>query len=84
MLSDQWRTSTLSHTSGCLEARWVTATASAATNCVEVTIGDEWVEVRDSKDRAGPVLRFTRREWRAFLLGARNDEFDLPAEAVPA
>jgi uncharacterized protein DUF397 len=51
MLSDQWAKSTLSHTNGCLEARWMaaacangncvearwhTATASATSNCVQV------------------------------------------------
>jgi Domain of unknown function (DUF397) len=33
--------------------------------------------VRDSKDRSGPVLQFTRREWEAFLAGVRHGEFDL-------
>ncbi|HEY2946823.1 MAG TPA: DUF397 domain-containing protein [Micromonosporaceae bacterium] len=45
-------------------------------NCVEVaTVGDV-VAVRDSKDPAGSVLRFTRHEWRAFLDGARRGDFD--------
>jgi hypothetical protein len=34
------------------------------------------IEVRDSKDRSGPVLRFTGLEWDAFLDGARKGEFD--------
>jgi hypothetical protein len=34
------------------------------------------IEVRDSKDRGGPVLRYTVGEWDAFLDGARNGEFD--------
>lgn len=34
------------------------------------------VMVRDAKDAAGPVLRFTRDEWRAFLAGVRAGEFD--------
>jgi hypothetical protein len=34
------------------------------------------VRLRDSKNRAGPVLRFTHDEWRAFVLGVRNGEFD--------
>jgi hypothetical protein len=36
------------------------------------------VALRDSKEQDGPVLRFTRDEWRAFLAGARAGEFDLP------
>jgi hypothetical protein len=34
------------------------------------------VEVRDSKDPDGPVLRFTPAEFAAFLDGARKAEFD--------
>jgi hypothetical protein len=33
--------------------------------------------VRDSKDPTGPILRFTREEWAAFLGGAKEGEFDL-------
>jgi Domain of unknown function (DUF397) len=32
--------------------------------------------VRRSRDREGPVLRFTPAGWHAFLHGARNGEFD--------
>jgi hypothetical protein len=34
------------------------------------------VGVRHSRDRGGPVLRFTPDEWFAFLGGVRNGEFD--------
>jgi hypothetical protein len=34
------------------------------------------IGVRNSRDSAGPVLRFTPAEWRAFLGGVRNGEFD--------
>jgi hypothetical protein len=37
----------------------------------EATIG-----IRDSKDPTGPVLRFTRAEWDAFLDGVAQQEFD--------
>jgi hypothetical protein len=60
--------------------RWRRSTRSAnAANCVEVCIGPTGVEVRDSKDRDGPVLTYTHSEWRAFLAGAVDGEFDLPA-----
>jgi hypothetical protein len=36
------------------------------------------VAVRDSKDRAKAPHVYTRREWEAFLTGAKNGEFDLP------
>jgi hypothetical protein len=35
------------------------------------------VFVRHSKDRTGPHLSFTESEWKAFLLGVKDDEFDL-------
>jgi hypothetical protein len=35
------------------------------------------VAVRDTKDRAGPVLIFTNDEWSAFIDGVRRGEFDL-------
>lgn len=44
--------------------------------CVEVTITDRNVQVR-ATDQDG-ALDFTYAEWRAFLLGVRNGEFDLP------
>jgi hypothetical protein len=31
--------------------------------------------MRDSKDPAGPVLTFTRTEWRAFVGGIQTGEF---------
>ena len=34
------------------------------------------VEVRDSKDPDGPVLRFTTAELSAWIDGATKDEFD--------
>jgi hypothetical protein len=44
--------------------------------CVEQRAADDMIEVRDSKDRSGPVLRFTRAEFAAWLEGARRGEFD--------
>ncbi|NUR73357.1 MAG: DUF397 domain-containing protein [Hamadaea sp.] len=44
--------------------------------CVEVAVLDDEVLVRDSKDPHGPVLRYSRAEWQAFLAGVREGEFD--------
>jgi hypothetical protein len=59
---------------------WRKSAASGANGCVEVAFIGGRVAIRDSKDRRGPVLLFTRTEWRAFLRGARDGEFDLPAD----
>lgn len=45
--------------------------------CVEVRQDGELIQVRDSKDRQGPVLTFTPEEWRAFIGGAQDGEFDI-------
>jgi len=57
---------------------WVKSSLSFANgNCVEVAdLPSGGVGVRDSKDAEGPFLRFTPDEWRAFLGGVRNGEFD--------
>jgi hypothetical protein len=53
--------------------------------CVEVEgLAEGGVAVRDSKDRDGPVLRFTPKEWDAFLAGVRGGEFDLAPEREEA
>lgn len=58
---------------------WFKAAASAGNgSCVEVALlAGGGVAVRDSKDPAGPMLRYTDPEWRAFLHGAKGGEFDL-------
>ncbi|MFI7701740.1 DUF397 domain-containing protein [Nonomuraea sp. NPDC049480] len=46
--------------------------------CVEfATSTNGEVLVRDSKNPTGPVLTFTKSEWRAFIGGVRNAEFDV-------
>ncbi len=58
--------------------RWRKAKASQGNgNCVEMAaLADDRVAVRDSKDPDGPVLTFTRAEFRAWLHGVRAGEFD--------
>lgn len=58
---------------------WVTSSfcKAGANECVEVAVGADEIRVRDSKDRSGGQLTFTRAEWLAFLAGAQAGEFDL-------
>lgn len=57
-----WTKSSLSHANG---------------NCVEIAnIAHGHVGMRDSKNITGPVLGISPEEWRAFLGGVRNGEFD--------
>lgn len=57
---------------------WRTSSRSGNNGqCVEVAeLPDGGRAVRDSKDREGPVLRFTPAEWNAFLDGVKANEFD--------
>ncbi|HEX4091878.1 MAG TPA: DUF397 domain-containing protein [Trebonia sp.] len=57
---------------------WRKSSASGGTgDCVEVAFAEEGVLVRHSRNPSGPVLSFTHSEWKAFLAGASNGEFDL-------
>jgi Domain of unknown function (DUF397) len=62
-----------------IEPRWHKSSYSGngGADCVEVASNLHGIiAVRDSKDRTGPVLRFTPAEWRAFTAGVRSGEFD--------
>jgi len=57
-----WTKSSLSHANG---------------NCVEIAnLSDGQVGMRDSKDVTGPALGFPSEEWKAFLGGVQNGEFN--------
>jgi len=73
-----WFKSSRSVSNGnCVEIKFRTSSRSSGGECVEVAACVHEVLVRDSKDRGGPVLRFTPAEWKAFVDGARDGEFDL-------
>jgi Domain of unknown function (DUF397) len=57
---------------------WIKSSLSFANgNCVEVAdLSGGEIGVRNSREAAGAVLRFTPDEWHAFLGGVRNGEFD--------
>lgn len=63
MISQEWKKSSKSGGNG--------------GECVEVRRRDEAIQVRDSKDPTGPILRFTGKDWAAFIGGAKDGEFDL-------
>ena len=60
------------------DPQWIKSSLSFSNgNCVEVAdLVDGSIGVRNSRDRAGAVLRFTSDEWHAFIGGVRNGEFD--------
>jgi hypothetical protein len=59
------------------EAKWRKSSLSNSQgNCVEIAHVDNHIAVRDSKNSQGPVLVFTPDEWKAFVGGVRQGEFD--------
>jgi hypothetical protein len=56
--------------------QWRTSTKSGGSNCVQVAFVDEEILVRDSKDEGGSTLRFNSAEWHAFTAGVIAGEFD--------
>ncbi|HKB29381.1 MAG TPA: DUF397 domain-containing protein [Streptosporangiaceae bacterium] len=48
---------------------WIKSTYSGSEGgqCVEIASISNGTAVRDSKDPDGPVLRFTRDQWRTFV-----------------
>ncbi|MFL6116506.1 MAG: DUF397 domain-containing protein [Catenulispora sp.] len=57
---------------------WIKSSASNGSGaCVETSsIRPDEICVRNSRDPEGPILRFTKREWDAFLAGVKSGEFD--------
>ena len=61
-----------------LTSEWKKSTRSNGSDgCVEARSHAGFVEVRDSKDQSGPVLRFTPADWVAFLGDVRGADSDL-------
>ncbi len=59
------------------QLHWRGSTKCSSDTCVEVAISDNKAYVRNSKDSAGPYLVFDAEEWRSFLAGAQDHEFDI-------
>jgi len=67
----KWRKSSHSGSGSCVEVAPVPGAGSAAVGSCDV------IAVRDSKDRSGPALTFTTRQWRSFAAGIKAGEVGL-------
>ncbi len=45
-------------------------------NCVELAVVPDGIALRNSRFARGPVLVYTRAEIQAFILGAKDGDFD--------
>ena len=59
-------------------AEWITSTDDEDEPGVEIAFVDGYVGMRNGAEPEGPVLVFTPEEWDAFVLGAKDGEFDEP------
>ena len=55
---------------------WRVARGCNGGECVRVAATDGTVLIGDTKDPRGPVLSYTAAEWRAFVEGIRQGDFD--------
>ncbi|MER5866744.1 DUF397 domain-containing protein [Kitasatospora sp. NPDC002040] len=55
-------------------AEWLSSSQGGGE--VQIAFVGEYIAMRDGREPEGPVLVFTPAEWRAFVLGARDGEFD--------
>jgi hypothetical protein len=59
-------------------AEWLSAKQEdGSPGDVQIAFVDDHIAMRDGRFPDGPVLVFTQDEWRAFVLGAQDGEFDL-------
>ena len=56
-------------------AEWLSS--SQGVGDVQIAFVEGYIAMRDGRHPDGPALIFTPAEWRAFVLGARDGEFDL-------
>lgn len=62
-----------------LDTTWRKSTRSSNNgSCVEVRRVAAAIEVRDTKDRTGPVLTFPADSWQSFVAAVHLGEFDRP------
>jgi hypothetical protein len=59
-----------------VNADWRTSRSCSNGSCIEVATIDNLVGIRDSKNPDGEVLLYTVNEWKDFLAGAKNGDFD--------
>jgi predicted secreted Zn-dependent protease len=55
---------------------WRSALSCNGGGCVKVAVSGQTVFIGDTKEPSGPVLSYTPAEWRDFVFGIKNGDFD--------
>ena len=55
---------------------WRTALSCNGGTCIKVAAIGQMILVGDSKSPDGPILTYTPAEWRDFVSGVKNGDFD--------
>jgi hypothetical protein len=55
---------------------WHTSLACNGGECIKVATGGQEIYIADSKKPLGPVLTYSHKEWRDFVTGVKNGDFD--------
>jgi hypothetical protein len=58
------------------ELSWRVARHCDAGSCVRVATRGDMVVIGDTKNPDGPILAYDRGEWRTFVEGIRQGDFD--------
>lgn len=58
------------------ELSWRVARHCEVGSCVRIAQKDDLILIGDSKDPDGPVLAYSRAEWRTFAEGIKQGDFD--------
>jgi hypothetical protein len=62
-------------------AEWQRAEESEGEEeAIEIAFVEEYIAMRNSAEPEGTILVFTQAEWDAFVLGAKDGEFDFDDE----
>ncbi len=65
------------NTSDFSDVKFFKSSHSGDAGCVEIGIKDGCIAVRDSKNPEQGLLVFNDYEWKAFIQGVKQGEFDL-------
>ena len=55
---------------------WRVAQSCNGGTCVRVALSGKAVFIGDSKNPAGPILKYTRSEWDTFVARIKHGDFD--------